>query len=518
MAGRGEVDTSSQFESVKAAVNRFGGGGGAVVTWQRPDAPEFQLRPEEIELMKVEEQTVKLEMELFVRERETFKVLKELESTKQRINTLNSELERESKCMSIKPLALQMNEEKMPVFLNFYKEILAQNSKRSPNSTLVELQQAKANLNRNRIEILKAKIEEEKLLMEKTHENIRLKNDKAASLEKDLNKISMEIQNKRSRTQSGIQAQIKEITTQKEKHKKMGENYKSEISQLISQIEHTKSKTKIIEVRYYMAKKMKEASNSAEQLAHSKLKILNPNSNSNSEITLSAEDHAELIYKAQEADKISQNKIETAVKEVENANKSKNELLERVEEAMIDVQTSRKALNAALKREEIANQHKLEAEEALRRWRSNYHNTPHNNNHKKIVHNSTKFKNSVLPPKKGGNNLLDVNGLSLVKSKSNLSIGQILNIKLMEPQERERKSIKVKSSTKPKVSLGQILSQSYEGFSPLKIDDGTCQSKLPSKKKKLGFVVLTLLMAKQRRKKRKQGFVPQSKFSSSKTV
>jgi hypothetical protein len=44
--------------------------------------------------MKVEEQSVELEMELFVKEKETFKVLKELQETKQVIDGLKVQIEK----------------------------------------------------------------------------------------------------------------------------------------------------------------------------------------------------------------------------------------------------------------------------------------------------------------------------------------------------------------------------------------------------------------------------------------
>ncbi|KAF3330578.1 WEB family protein [Carex littledalei] len=517
MAERGEVDTSSQFVSVKEAVNHFGGSAATspVVPW-RPNVGQFHLRPEEIELMKVEEETVKFEMELFVKERETVKVLRELEVTKQRIDNLNLELEKGTFHNKL-PLALRTSEDKFPVLLR-YKDATTRNMGRqkSPNSTLIELQQAKVNLNRNTAQILKNKVEEERLLMEKTREKIRLKTAKATTLEQDLNKTISEIEHKKV-PKLDIQAQIKQASSEQDKHLEMKEVYKSEISNLIAEIEEVKSRTKIVQVRVLVAQKMKEASNTAEALALSEIKTqidAKSPSTVNTGITLSPEDHAELIHKAQKADAISRKKIETAMKEVEEARKSKRELLEKVEEAMTDVETSRKALNNALKREAIATKRKLESEEALRRWRCDHYGN--DNYHKNTLQSLTKFKNSVATPRKGGPALLDVNGLSLVKSKPEISIGQILNMKLMGPQERERR-VKGKNNTKPKVSLGQILSQSYEAYSPFMIDDSTRQSKAPNKRKKLGLVIFTLLLAKKKTKK-KQGFSSQGSFSKHKSA
>lgn len=461
--------------------------------------------------MKVEEETVKFEMELFVKERETVNVLRELEVTKQRIDNLNLQLENGTFHNRL-PLALRTSEEKFPVLLR-YKYATTRNMGRpkSPNSTLIELQQAKVNLNRNTAQILKNKVEGERLLMEKTRERIRLKTAKATTLEQDLNKTISEIEHKK------IQAQIKQASSEKDKHLEMKEVYKSEVSNLIAEIEEVKSRTKIVQVRVLVAQKMKEASNTAEALALSEIKTQIDTKNPsalNTGITLSPEDHAELIHKAQEADAISRKKIESAMKEVEEARKSKRELLERVEEAMTDVEISRKALNNALKREAIATKRKLESEEALRRWRSDHYGN--DNYHKNTLQSLTKFKNSAAMPRKGGPALLDVNGLSLVKSKPEISIGQILNMKLMGPQERERR-VKGKNNTKPNVSLGQILNQSYEAYSPFMIDDGTRQSKSPNKRKKLGLVIFTLLLAKKKTKK-KQGFTTQGSFSKHKSA
>ncbi|KAM3411124.1 hypothetical protein ACQJBY_003019 [Aegilops geniculata] len=533
MRGRGEVDTSSQFESVRQAINRFGGG--AVSPWRQPPPspspppPPLQLRPEEVELMKVEEQTVKVEMGLFVKESETFKVLKELESTKQVIDDLKLQIEKAtSECgnaatdhadtMKIHPLPeieQKMDDHTGPLIQSI-------NTIQSPLATLMKLNQAKAFLNMDTVKMFKFQIEEEKASLERTRERVQLNMEKASALEAELSKTAAQLQAAKDPKPVlepyDIWLQMKQLNAEKDKHRKMVEDSKLQIGELTSTIEHTRSKAKTLQFRIVMAEKLKEASRRGEAFA---LAAMGKRSNvedlesATSDVTLSVEEHSKLLREAEEAEAASRNRIDAAMQELDQANQGKIEVLERVDEAMSAVVSSRKVLEEALKREEAANKAKLAAEDALRRLRSdqiilNWRPTGNINSN-----NAVKFKASATPatPRKAaGTGIYDVNGLSLVattpKSTKAMSIGQILSMKLdceFETATGKTAGKTASSTKKKKVSLGQMLSQKYEMYSPMRIDhDGASRKQFHPRRRRLGFVVYALLMARQKHRKRQQ--------------
>ncbi|CAH9101584.1 unnamed protein product, partial [Cuscuta epithymum] len=142
MSPRVVIDTSPPFESVKEAVDRFGGSG--------PWFPHHLLRmplPEEnpgaLELNKMEEGTNDFERGLIMKEQEALNVLKEVEAAKRyveglKLNLMEDEVSASSSSSSMSSSPGFSPSERLAAFTPIP----------SPGNVLMELNQAKEDLNK----------------------------------------------------------------------------------------------------------------------------------------------------------------------------------------------------------------------------------------------------------------------------------------------------------------------------------------------------------------------------------
>ncbi|KAG2332515.1 hypothetical protein Bca52824_003695 [Brassica carinata] len=245
--GRVEIDTSTQFESVREAANRFGGFGFWRPTHNYKPPGAFQENVEG-DIIRLKAQAAELQNDLIAKEGETLEVVKELEETKATVKELNLKLH-------------QKNE----------KELLREEVDgcfKPAGAVLKDLSKAKMNLCkrtvdlagiRESVEVLNKKLQEEKAALEKTRETYA--------------KVFEGVKGETGENDALVMMnEVRRLSSEAQEFKKTGENAGLEIVKAMAAIEDTREKIKTAKIRLVAARKMKEAARAAEAVAIAEIK------------------------------------------------------------------------------------------------------------------------------------------------------------------------------------------------------------------------------------------------------
>lgn len=474
----------------------------------------------DVDIKKVEEQTLELEKDLIVKELETLDVLEELGTTKRMVEDLKWQLQKEVlKCMAVtntnekmQTPDIEMNEENCVYLPDGVQDKLALGSSSpcpisSPGLILMELNQAKLNLGKTinelgyiqtSVESLNMKIKKEKALLEKTRQRMALKSSAASELEAQQRNHLQHVDGEDVRILDTSAGDVKEVKETNIKSRQFEEEVP-----LVEQA--NKNVMTTAEMKLAAAKKMEEAAKAAEAVAIAEIKALSGDNGGSLSFPLPEPDvstfsRAKSPLSSTPPKMQKMNAAEALFRIDDAVTVSRMSILKKLEDATEEVKLSKLALQEALHRVDIANGKQLAAGEALRKWAPENH--PRGRN---TTTTTTRAIHSTPPNHPLSSPLVnvpkpDVENYNEPKPvlRSTVSMRDVLSRKqVVLPEDYMAR----RQTEGRKVALSQMLNELREDITfPSRSEGNHQKQQLMAQRKKFGFIHISLPLTKPSRK------------------